>query len=192
MLSASSSQSSVDSVSIGPPSRVHNAQGYTREQLEAWDLLPMEMLEEHHDPLFYERPPLLHFGIGLDLDRAEKGESLVPWAREHGLCAEPEEGFSLGFALAQTTRNILKYLSNKYRYRVELIFPWSMDYDAVFAIYNNYDLPDNMLDDEKEGMIMDALRQVVNDPNQVPMWYYDRERAYGSDRYPSRKLKRRG
>ncbi|KAI0029025.1 hypothetical protein K488DRAFT_89147 [Vararia minispora EC-137] len=191
MSSSSSSQSPVDAASTSSPALYNKAPGYTREQLEAWDLLPMKMLQKHLDPLFYEKPPLLHFGIGLDINRAAEGESLVPWARERGLCSEPRKGYTKGFALAQTARNVVRYLSERCSYRFQLVIPWSVDYDAIIAIYNNYDLPDNILDDETEGMIMDVLRRVVNDPNQEPMWYYDRDRAYGSDYYPSRRLKRR-
>ncbi|KAI0029028.1 hypothetical protein K488DRAFT_89150 [Vararia minispora EC-137] len=189
MSSPPSSPPPIDSVLSGQPAHRHRPQGYTREHLEAWDLLPMRLLKEHHDPLVYEKPPLLHFGIGLDVERAAKGESLVPWARERGLNVEPEKGFDLGFALSETARNVVKYLTDKCAYRFELIVPWSADYDTIIAIYNNYDLPANILDDETEGMIMDVLREIMNDPNQEPLWYYDRKRAFGSAHYPSRRLK---
>ncbi|KAI0026801.1 hypothetical protein K488DRAFT_75067 [Vararia minispora EC-137] len=172
MSSVSSSQSSIDSVSVDPSARYRSAQGYTRSQLEAWDLLPMEMLEEYHDPLVYEKPPLLHYGIGLDLHRAGNGESLVPWARERGLYVEPKReifnpDFNLGMALAKTMDNVVKYLSKRCGYRFEHVLPWSVDYDGVIAIYNNYDLAESALNEETQANIIEVLREVVNDPNQL-------------------------
>ncbi|KAI0026800.1 hypothetical protein K488DRAFT_75066 [Vararia minispora EC-137] len=175
------------------PEDCYTGPGMTQEWLEAQNLQPRAKLEKIYDSTVYERPHLLHYGIGIDLHRVQREESLVPWARQRGLYRDPGKGLrvSLGWALAETAENVVNYLSERVRFRFDLILPYSADYDAVIAIYNNYDGPTNLLKEEAEAKIIKLLRDVVNDPDQEPMWYFDTQKAFGDRRFPSRRLRRR-
>ncbi|KAI0034818.1 hypothetical protein K488DRAFT_83658 [Vararia minispora EC-137] len=123
---------------------------------------PFKWIGKRMLPSNTNRPPLLHFGFGVKTSTLDAGESLVRYAKEKGLYEDIfDDDGSLDIGAT-------------------IIIPYSLKYDIVVAVYSNWDIENDRLPPREEKKIFDAIRQVLGDPEQVPIWYHDALEEKGS------------
>ncbi|KAI0029021.1 hypothetical protein K488DRAFT_73296 [Vararia minispora EC-137] len=137
---------------------------------------PRKWINRRMLPSDTNKPPLLHFGIGVKTELLDAEGSLVCYAKENGLY---EEIFDRNGSLERrsttccATLLAVRHLSHVFGFKLEIVVPYSLKYDIVIAVYNNWDIEDNRLPPRKEKEILNAIRQAVGDLEQVPLWYHD-------------------
>ncbi|KAI0029110.1 hypothetical protein K488DRAFT_89068 [Vararia minispora EC-137] len=155
-------------------------------------VLPKKKLTPSVNPEYTPCPRLLHYGIGYKSLDVIAGQSLGAYAREHNLVVTESPDlpdFYHAYAVYETMEKCVKHLSEHTRHNLELIVPYSFDYDFIIAIYSNYSLSyDGCLVPEEEKEVLDDIRKAIGDKKQEPMWYFNVAREYGHMRYPNGRL----
>ncbi|KAI0029019.1 hypothetical protein K488DRAFT_89141 [Vararia minispora EC-137] len=147
---------------------------------------PLKWINKRMLPSDTNKPPLLHFGIGVKIGSLDAGESLVHYAKEIGFYQEiyDDDGtLDCGATGCCAASRAVSYLSHKFSFELEIIVPFSVRYGIVVAVYSNWDVEDNRLPPKKEIEIFDAIRQAVGDAEQVPLWYHDSLEKEGQWRF---------
>ncbi|KAI0037212.1 hypothetical protein K488DRAFT_81435 [Vararia minispora EC-137] len=123
------------------------------------------------------KPPLLHYGIGLKVEPMYKGESLVRYAKEKSIYKDlvaSDGSLNTGATVYLAMDRAVQYLCFELSYELEVILPYSTKYDVIIAIYTNWDVGRDLMPPRRAKEVVNAIQQAVGDLEQIPLWYHDR------------------
>ncbi|KAI0029022.1 hypothetical protein K488DRAFT_89144 [Vararia minispora EC-137] len=138
-------------------------------------LEPMVRLKGRLRPDKRPDAPQVHYGIGFTVKALYKRGALVRYAQEKGLLEDVGglDAFHDKAAVVSAMTRAIQHLSWTLNYQLEVVWPYSAKYDLLVSVYTNHDLVFNIMDKRREAKVLDAIREIVGDPDQAPMWYYD-------------------
>ncbi|KAI0684013.1 hypothetical protein BC835DRAFT_673759 [Cytidiella melzeri] len=110
------------------------------------------------NPILHQYPRLAYFGVGVTKDE------LIAYVHKHDLLykhPDPkiDSRIDYGQRMAQSWRTAAERLSDIVEFDVDMRLPRSPDYDMVVALYSNYDLEDEGLEEEDEVEVLRLIQE---------------------------------
>ncbi|GBE86207.1 hypothetical protein SCP_0900860 [Sparassis crispa] len=118
---------------------------------------------------FSPRPPRLQYGIAIDFNKLES------YAKEKNLleAAARKRGVSVSslsdYAIISEVFKALKVACNAIVY---WCVPWVPEYNGMVALYSNYTIFWEQLEEQDEKEVIDILQKELG-VTEEPMWYWD-------------------
>jgi hypothetical protein len=137
--------------------------------------MPIKTLGRATYPPVNPRARLLFYGFGCTWEAFDEGGSLFEYAQP--VPYHPND--SRPIRRTRTLHCVLQKLGTKLNHRIYFTIPYSSEYDLVIALYKNWRMPEEAIDDEDlEFDALEEIKNAVGDATQDPMWYFDAVQPY--------------
>ncbi|KAL6306890.1 hypothetical protein BKA93DRAFT_124783 [Sparassis latifolia] len=114
-------------------------------------------------------PPLLQYGIAVNFDKllsyAKEKNLLEPAARKRGVSLSSLSDMPI-------ISEVIKALEVACNARLHYTAPWVPDYEGMVALYSNYSMFWEQLEEEHEQEVINILQEELG-VTEEPMWYWD-------------------
>ncbi|KAL6306893.1 hypothetical protein BKA93DRAFT_771415 [Sparassis latifolia] len=114
-------------------------------------------------------PPLIQFGVAVNFDKllsyAKQKNLLESAARRCGVSVNSLSDMPI-------VCEVIRALEVACNARLHWSIPWVPDYDAMVALYSNYSMFWDQLEEEHEKEVIKILQEELG-VTEEPMWYWD-------------------